>query len=356
MDASSGLSRVLERVWGINYKPWTESTVRISRPDGFIVAEKRIRVEEEGPWIVYWTRRMGASTRRIARLIEGVAGGRAAFMGLKDSEAVAYQYIFVRDPKDPPRMIETSEFSAWLVGRRRKRPVLGGHGWNNFRLELEVTSGDPVEVCSSFKDLVVPGFYGPQRFGVERPNTHLLGLFTGIPAPGHIVREYMYNYPFQKPYGGGYEERGLSRVDETRDPYDILNYTPSSLARDALQSYIWNRMLSHILLSGEGIEAYGRVASALCPGNKKAWVAPLPSRRLLLESNRWASLLKHMLIEEGIESRILPSKAPMRPLAVEACRSSCRVVGDRVTVWLTLPRGIYASIAVRSVAYVEWIN
>lgn len=348
------LSRALEAAWGIRYKPITGSLVRLNRPDGFIVAERRLRVEREGEWILYWARKEGISSKRLASLISRETGGEARILGLKDTDSISYQYVFVRGAAKRPERIEGEGFNAWLIGRRTRGPKLGVHGWNNFRVEVTIVEGDPRSVCGAAGGLVVPGFYGPQRFGVERPNTHLYGLLAGIPAPGLLVREYRYWYPMQPPYHGGYEERALEEMREEGDPYRVLNHTPQSIARDALESYIWNRMLSRVLEEGVPPRVYERESRALCPVERKAWLAHLPSRRLLSKSGRWSSLLWEVLEEEAIPARLLPAKAPMRPVAVEACRSSCRVEGGRIILWLTLPRGLYATMAVRSLAYVDW--
>jgi len=350
------IAKILEEVWGIRFRPKTRVVVSINRPTGFIVAERRIKTDKEGPWLVYWVRKIGISTKRLLKQIRTATGGEVSFMGLKDAKAVTYQYILVLNPKRSPQYIEGEDFKAWLLGRRVKPPRLGSHLWNSFRITVNVIEGEVEEFCEAFNNLIVPGFYGPQRFGVERPNTHILGLLAGLPSPGLLFKEYSFSYPFQGEYRAGYEASGTSSVRRERDPYAITSHVPHFIARDALQSYIWNRMLSVVYKEPGEPQFYEKTTRALCPGDKRAWIARLPSRKLLNSRGDWAGLARSIVRDEGLPWRLLPRDAPMRPVAVEACRASCRPSGEGAVVWVTLPRGIYATMAIRTAGYVSWIN
>ena len=356
MTSSTTIARILEEVWGIRFKPKTSVVVSINRPTGFIVAERRIKTEREGPWLVYWVKKTGISTKRLLKQIRTATGGTVSFMGLKDAQAVAYQYILVSNPERYPRLIQGEDFKAWLVGRRAKSPRLGSHLWNNFRITVNVIEGEVREFCEAFDNLIVPGFYGPQRFGIERPNTHIIGLLAGLPSPGLLFKEYFFTYPFQIEYREGYETSGIGSVQRETDPYAITRHVPYSIARDALQSYIWNRMLSAVYKEPGEPPLYEKRTRALCPGEGRAWIARLPSRKLLNSRGEWAGLARRVVRDEGLPWTLLPKDAPMRPVAVEACRASCRPAGNKAIVWVTLPRGIYATMAVRTAGYVSWIN
>lgn len=356
MVSSTTIARILEEVWGIRFRPKTRVVVAINRPNGFIVAERRVKTDREGPWLVYWVRKTGISTKRLLKQIRTVTGGEVSFMGLKDAKAVTYQYILVSNPERSPRFIEGEDFKAWLIGRRIKSPRLGSHLWNNFRITINVIEGEVKEFCEAFNNLIVPGFYGPQRFGVERPNTHILGLLAGLPSPGLLFKEYSFRYPFQIEYYAGYEMSGTGSADRERDPYAVMSHVPYSIARDALQSYIWNRMLSAVYNEPGEPQLYEKRTRALCPGERRAWIARLPSRKLLNSRSEWARLARNIVRDEGLPWRLLPSDAPMRPVAVEACRASCRPAANNAVVWVTLPRGIYATMAIRTASYVSWIN
>ncbi|MEB3806941.1 MAG: tRNA pseudouridine(13) synthase TruD [Desulfurococcales archaeon] len=352
-----GLERALERLWGLEFEPATPMVSRLSRPKGFVVAERRIKASPRGSYAVYLVWKEGHTTLRVARELSRLLGGEARFLGLKDSNAVTYQYMFVRAARDPPPVVEGRGFKAWLVGYREKPPALGGHLWNNFRLDVEIVEGDPDGLCSAVRGLVVPGLYGPQRFGVDRPNTHLVGLLLKLAGYGMIAIEYRYRYPLQRRYSGGYEERALREVRAARDPLRALKGLPASIAVEALQSYIWNRMVSTVYRPRDPPLVYERETGALCPERRTAWASRLPSRRLYWSRGSWASLLRRILSEESLSPWILPARAPMRPVGVEPCRLACRVLEPaRARLWVSLPRGLYATMVVRALSYVEWLG
>ncbi len=349
------LNRALEALWGLEAEPSTSAVARIERPLGFVVAERRPGGLKGGEWLVYLVRKVGVSSLQAARsLVSALGAVEFRVSGLKDADAVAYQYVYVRGGSGEAR-VEGKGWEAWLVGARERPPVLGGHQWNNFRLELRVIDGDPGEACRALGGLrLVPGFYGPQRFGVARPNTHLQGLLLAEGALGALHAEMAHEYPLGGG-PGGYEERTLRAALEAGDPLAPPRGAPARLLVEAVQSYVWNRALSAALREGlEGfVERRGRAA---CPGGGAALLARLPSRRLLEHpSTPWAGLVATVVREEALWP-VLPARAGYRPLAVEACRVSCSARGDEVVVWLTLPRGIYATVAVRSALWVDWLG
>ena len=353
------LLRSLERVWGIDWPPRIEMLVRVNRPHGFIVAERRLRARDPQGFLVYLARKEGVPTSKVARDLSGRLGARAYPLGLKDADAIAYQYIIVEPlPREPPERLEGEGYIAWLVGRRGKAPSIGAHLWNNFRLHITVIEGDPREFCRLQGGILVPGFYGPQRFGVERPTTHIYALHRLLPEPGRLLAEYGYKYPLEGNLSYAYEARILEEARVKGDPLLPLRKPPSSsVVRDAIQSYIWNRALSQALDEQGRPTLYEKKSRALCPGERTVYLARLPSRSLLSGRGDWASLVRRIVREEGIPGYVLPGKAPFRPLTVEACRFSCMVVGgDSIVVWVTLPRGIYATIAVRTIAWVNWLG
>jgi len=343
----------LEQAWGLEAPPLNPDIwVRIPRPHGFIVAERRLRVAGRGPWAVYWARKEGITSLALARrLAEHTSAKSYRLLGLKDADAIAYQYVYLLEPRKPHTILEGEGFRAWLVGWEPGPRRLGAHLWNMFRLTLEPLMGTPGGVCDALSHAeTVPGYYGPQRFGVYRPNTHLQGLYKGLGAFGLLAREYRYEYGLGGG-PGGYEARALAEAAR-RGPWRVLRHGPGTLAAEALQSYIWNRALS-IALAGDP-EAYGSPARTPCPRPGRAVVAPLPSRRLLSSTGRWAGLVSWVLEEEGVPAWLLPSRAPKRALVAEPCWLSCRAVDGRVVVWLGLPRGLYATVAVRAAVHVAW--
>ena len=346
----------LEKLWGIDWKPESKAIVAFMRPNGFIVAERRISARDNKGYLVYLARKEGISSTRLQSIISKTMNSRAWILGLKDSNAITYQYLIVEKEAGPSK-IEGPGYTAWLVGKRRKKPGLGAYLWNNFRLTIKIIMGDPLEVCNSLLQGPATGFYGPQRFGIKRPNTHLYGLYYLLNEPGALLREYMYTYPLSQGSPGGYEGEAVRRVRKTGDPLGVYNVPPPSIVREAIQSYIWNRAVSRILDKKGYPISWEKDGRALCPEERKAYLARLPSKILRSTRTIWARTVKEILEEEGIPWNILPRKAPYRPLIVEPCRRSCKIHNNEiVTLWITLPRGLYATIYVRSKLNVDWFK
>ena len=355
----SALLRSLEQVWGLDWPPRLDMIARIKRPSGFVVAERRLKARDPQGFLVYLARKEGVPTGKVARDVSARLGARTYSLGLKDADAIAYQYIIVEPtPEGPPERIEGEGYTAWLVGRRAKAPTTGAHLWNNFRLHVAIEAGDPHEFSSALRDTLVPGFYGPQRFGVRRPVTHIYALYRLLPEPGKLLGEYAYKYPLEDNPFYAYEAGILEKARGRGDPLVAVREPPSSsIVRDALQSYIWNRALSQVLDRQGYPLLYEKKSRALCPEERTVYLARLPSRSLISGRGEWPSLIRRIVREEGIPGYVLPFKAPLRPLAVETCRLSCRVTDENsVIVWMTLPRGIYATIAVRAAVWVNWLS
>lgn len=354
MAWDKALVAALEALWGLEAPPRNpEVVVSIPRPRGFVVAERRIRLRG-GPWLAYWVRKEGKSSLQVARdLAKALRARGYRVLGLKDAHAVAYQYVFLEDG-EARESVEGAGWRAWLVGSHRD-PGLGGHQWNNFRLTLRILEGTPEGACRALVSLEhVPGYYGPQRFGVTRPNSHLQGLLHLLGGHGLLQAEMGHAYPLGGG-PGGYEGKSLREAGRLGDPLRSPLGAPLGLLREAVQAYLWNRALSRAL---EGdLEGYVERASRTpCPQQTRALLARLPSRSLLASRGPWPRLVREVMAEEGIPGWVLPPSAPMRPLAVEPCRISCRAAGDSIIVWLSLPRGVYATAAVRAGVWVDWLS
>ncbi|MEB3774126.1 MAG: tRNA pseudouridine(13) synthase TruD, partial [Desulfurococcales archaeon] len=198
----------------------------------------------------------------------------------------------------------------------------------------------------------IPGFYGPQRFGVERPNTHYLGLLFVEGRLGEVLREYMYRYPMEDARPpGGYESRALSSVGA-----GFPRPRPLAIFREALQAYIFNRALSRILRDARGYAEHW--VKVRCMGMEyRVPAARLPSPRLARSRSRWAGLVKSILEEEGLDLGLLKSlKSPFRPLLYPVCGFRQRRAPGGVMLRFSLPQGGYATTLLRELFEVDWVR
>jgi tRNA pseudouridine13 synthase len=359
------LEAALEDLWGIGpWEPLTRQRLWVARPWGFVVAEPRPRLEGSGAWAVYLAARVGLDSRAAAsRLARAVGASRYSIQGLKDACAVAYQYVALRSRGEAPSRVVAPRLKAWLMGWRRLPLRVGSHGFNFFRLEVE-TDGDPEALCSAAYRLAwIPGFYGPQRFGVERPNTHYTGLLALEGRQGRLLEEYSARYPLepQRP-PGRYEALALDAARRSLSPLDAGRAGPRRLRLEALQAYIYNRALSRLLRRlGDPRPAGEHWVTLKCPqGPLRAPAARLPGP-WMRPTSPWARVVLEVMTEEGLTPHAwAPARGVLRkafrPLLYPVCRLRCEPRGAAARIRVALPAGAYATMLLRALGRVDWLR
>ncbi|MCE4601622.1 MAG: tRNA pseudouridine(13) synthase TruD, partial [Desulfurococcales archaeon] len=265
-------------------------------------------------------------------------------LGLKDACAYATQYMALRG-KGLPDRLEAPGLRAWLLGEAGP-PRLGLHRYNIFRITLRIDS--PIDLGDVVR---VPGFYGPQRFGVARPNTHYLGLLYAEARMGGVIREYLFRYPLEERRGpGSYEARELEGLS-VRMP------SPRKLRimGQALQSYIFNRALSRALQDPRRYAEH--YITVECMGTSyRVPAARLPGPRLRSSKSVWARLVGEVLAEEGLSWQALRGlRSPFRPLLYPVCSLRAKSVSEGIMLRFALPRGAYATSLLRELVYMDWL-
>lgn len=217
---------------------------------------------------------------RISRRL-GVGTKRFSYAGVKDKRAVTTQRVSAWRV-DPERLKKLNIKGLYIRDIiRSEGPVKLGDLWgNNFRIivrEINLEKSDVEErakqTCNEIDDLGgVPNFFGYQRFGVQRPLSHLVGiellkkefreaamlfLAKAYPLEGRDAQEAR-NYLFETEDFAGAFEKFPKRLNYERvmlkhlaqRPNDILGAfrrLPRGLLRmfiHAVQSYLFNRILS----------------------------------------------------------------------------------------------------------------
>ncbi len=341
------VDRSLEALWGIEslYNARRRPRGYVDRPAGFHVIEPRPALPKGDGWSWYLVRRVGMDSWRALKSLARLTGAtRGGLLGLKDACSYATQYMALKGTGLPERL-ETPGFKAWLVGRAGS-PRLGLHRYNIFKITLKAE--DRVEVAGVEW---VPGFYGPQRFGISRPNTHYLGLLHAEARMGEVIQEYLFRYPLEERSGpGGYEARELARLRAGMPRPRMLR-----IMAEALQSYIFNRALSRSLNNPR--EYAEHHVTVECMGSiYKAPAARLPGPRLESSRSRWAMLVGEILGEEGLSWQALRGlRSPFRPLLYPVCNLRSRDTPEGVMLRFALPRGAYATSLLRELADMDWI-
>ncbi|MFB0561623.1 MAG: tRNA pseudouridine(13) synthase TruD [Candidatus Lokiarchaeia archaeon] len=217
---------------------------------------------------------------RMARRL-GLSIKRFSYAGVKDKRAVTTQRVSAWRV-DPERLRKLNIKALYIRDiTRSEDPVKLGDLWgNHFRitvreinLEKSKVEESVKQTCHEIDDLGgVPNFFGYQRFGVQRPLSHLVGikllkndfreaamlfLAKAYPLEREDAQEAR-NYLFETEDFAGSVEKFPKRLNYERvmlkhlsqHPNDILGAfrrLPRGLLRmfiHAVQSYLFNRILS----------------------------------------------------------------------------------------------------------------
>ena len=342
----------LESLYGIDSTllPGSPETV-LQFPYGFRVVEVGPRSRGSG-YHIYFVRRVNMSSPATAKRLAVLTGCRGpSLAGLKDACAVAYQYISLKCPNSPPEVVEGLRVKAWLVGAGGRLSP-GSHEGNIFRVKASTRL--PKALCARLEGLPqLPGFFGPQRFGVDRPNSHLYALYALKGDVERLAAEFLYRYPGEwRSCPGDYEKRLLESPWSSRLPRVVL---------ESLQACLFNEALSSALRWGFRFEEIGEARVwVTCPGGSRVKVpaARLPHERLSRSKSLWARIVVRASEEAGVDLKLLGYEAGLkpvlRPLIYPLCRVKCRPGDGEVLAVLALPPGAYATIAFRAAALVDW--
>ncbi len=212
---------------------------------------------------------------------------RVRFAGIKDTKALTAQHISLQnvEPSDVLglQIRDISVFPGWFSHERMYSELIKG---NRFHITIR-NIDKPVSVIKKTTQSVtkqiqklggVPNFFGHQRFGTTRPNTHLIGKYLTRNNPKKAALEFLaspsvhehtearqarqqlqdtmnFEEALEKfPWFLRYERSMLSYL--TKNPTDFVGAfreLPRRLRKlfvQAYQSYLFNKFLSERIRQG----------------------------------------------------------------------------------------------------------
>ena len=369
----------LDRLLGLRYRVTSGHEVaRVCQPreSCFIVGEEPpITIRAKGRYCVYVLVKKGKPTLQAISVLEkkllGRRHGRAVFFGLKDTDATTLQYVCApcqpgssQGREGPIRLGE----GAWarLVGYTdhcRSTPPEGNRFWIILEPLREVD--DVLARLAELGSKLLPNYYGYQRFGTRRPNTHLLGLslikrdyatylgeLLGSPYPDESTDNQLCRLRAWRGCESGLYESMLSaRAESVNDFVTKLPYKIVSLYVSALQAYIFNLYLSKRIELGYRLSE--RIKGER--GNSTP-LAPVPGLGYRIGvSGEARQILRDVLESIGLSEedirrpvpRIKRVKPFWRPIAFRIDSIRAKKIGDRVVVFFRLGYGMYATTVLR---------
>jgi len=389
--------------------------------EDFIVeelAEPGVLIEgpSQGDYVLALIEKRGMDTFKAAlKLAERlrIPLSYVTYAGLKDASAVTVQRFSIKGLR--PEALEGLSIPGLRVLRSHSyhKPLARGELYGNrftvtireVRLSLgEALSRVRAIMASLLKLNGFPNFYGYQRFGTRRPNTHVVGKLMLLRRYEEAVREFLFHaYPGESeqarkarmvgdyrlalklmPKTLLYERRMLKYlINHPNDYLGALKSLPRPLLRlmvEAFQAYIFNKALSlrieeladsyHLPFEGDflivakgGLMKVKEVNEALnlIKESRASLVLPLPSYELAIRGDDYIPRhLKRALDDEGISLKdfkvdFMPGiKLPLRFRSVTSKPKGFTVVNVlqepsscTLTFRFTLERGVYATSLLR---------
>ena len=277
-------------------------TIRNRYEDFYVEEIPQITPSGEGPNVWIWIEKVGRTTLDVLLDISRdlhISRKRMGFGGMKDKKAITRQWICIsnmdseeqfNEVLDLKDKIHNTEFLRVVRGRKKLR--MGQLIGNKFKILIKDIETQDIEksaivannVLEKLEKTGVPNYFGWQRFGKPRTNTHLVGkalvandlkeavrLYIGNPYSQEnedvkIARSLYDDGKIEKSYelmgkGLRYERMMLKEIvkDEKKGEINEETYKkalyslPKPLQRmfvHAYQSYLFNKAVSKRIAMG----------------------------------------------------------------------------------------------------------
>lgn len=296
LDMALGLEYFVTSIPGVGgklrYKPQDFYVEEIAPPsqeageDG-VDGEERQR---KGEYVHFTLEKINWDTMSAVQALARAVNAhprRFGYAGNKDKRAITKQRVSAhRVKEDRLRQVFLPGIELYDFKRAEKPILLGGLMGNRFRIVARLIEAENVEelkmrLCAIREELGsrgIPNYFGYQRFGVIRPNTHLVGRelvrgsikdavmkYLGSPysLEKHDAREaracFDENLDYEEalrryPDRLRYERAMLRHLSKNpRDYAGALRQLPKKLGIllvHAYQSYLFNRVLSRAIEAG----------------------------------------------------------------------------------------------------------
>ncbi len=328
--------------------------------------------------------------KAIARVL-GVSHKRFGYAGTKDKRALTRQRAAAwKIEPEQLASIKIKDIALSDFKKSSERISLGDSLGNKFRIAIRTLDlGEKElneilsETAKQLNERGIPNYFGYQRFGIIRPNTHLVGKEIVRGNLEGAAMAYLAN-PFEAEKKDAYEARKF--LQETRDFKKALEIFPARLnyernMLDALtknprdyagalrrlpkklrwmlvhgcQSYLFNKILSRMI--EEEIEIKGKKI-------------PLFGYESSFSEGRQGEIEREIIEEENValENFKIPSmpelssKGLLRDACIEA-KLNFEIDSDEINegklkciVEFELPKGSYATVVLREFMKTEPMN
>lgn len=417
----------------VTKNPGIGGTIR-DRYEDFYVEEipiENVLPNGEGPNVWIWIEKLGRTTLDVLMDISRdlhISRKRMGFAGMKDKKAITRQWICISNMDSEEQFEEVkaldgkiynTEFLKIIRGQKKLR--MGQLIGNKFKILIkninkefsnEEAAKTANDVLKQLEEVGVPNYFGWQRFGKPRTNTHLVGkalvdndlaeavrLYIGNPYDNEpekvkIARQAYDDGKIEKslelmPTGMRYErmmlkelfkeqkKRGKSgEVLDDRSYKKALFSLPKPLQRmfvHAYQSYLFNKAVSNRVAMGineyiEGdivIDNEEHILHDESPEKLSSMIAnfeanptsPLYGTKVPFAEGDVGTMEREVLKEEGLKKEDfecpktpkLGSHGLRRSMRFKVWDSSAVATDDGVLVEFSINKGSYATAVLREI-------
>lgn len=243
--------------------------------EDFIVEEIPIEIppSEDGKYTILKVRLRNWDTNRFLMYLSRylrISRKRITYCGTKDKRGVTTQYFCLNHIFEP-ETVRISDVEILESFRSDKMLRLGDLRGNRFTVNLKISSDDHGQVMETYRQVMsgggFPNFFGLQRFGSLRTNTHKIGKLLILGEYEKAAMTYLYDPEFDTedyrvsfaqhndpaialrefPERLSFERAILGFMAEHGNLENAFSSLPKNLSMmfvHAYQSYIFNRILS----------------------------------------------------------------------------------------------------------------
>lgn len=232
-------------------------TIRNRYEDFYVEEIPEITPSGVGPNVWIWIEKIGRTTLDVLLDISRdlhISRKRTGFAGMKDKKAITQQWICISNMDSEEQFnevlalkdnVHNTKFLKVIRGQKKLR--MGQLLGNKFKILIKDVENEDIEKSSEVANNIlktlektgVPNYFGWQRFGKPRTNTHLVGKALVANDLKEAVRLYI---------GNPYEEES-EKVKIARSLYDDGNIEKSYEAIPTGMRY--ERMMLRELLKEE---------------------------------------------------------------------------------------------------------
>ncbi|MBU0614931.1 MAG: tRNA pseudouridine(13) synthase TruD [Nanoarchaeota archaeon] len=336
------------------------------------------------PYAVYILKKTGLETGEVVKIISKrlrVLKADIKLSGLKDKDAVTYQYISVKG-RCPPE-VKLKNIELVLKGYSDKPLAIGTHVSNTFEITMRELSSEQINRIRSKKVSFMPNYFGDQRFGSVRFFHDSNDFMMKHAVQGHFwdaikvyltrftpddnfkqakitIKEHWKDLKACPMLPVGEYSKLVDILKNTSNPLTALKHIDETIMKMAIyayQSFLWNETLKSYIKEKYKYKSTQYICGHLyfpSVAVKEEIEIPILNYKSEIPS-AVKDAVHEVLNKEGITQEQLRTKVfgnsffstSMRKGFVRVSDFKVKSFGkDHVTVSFSLPKGAYATVFV----------